>query len=161
MEDKTDAQVMDAVEGSLSCRRQLPEDETFLWEVYASTRKEELELTDWSPQQRRIFVDSQFKAMRKGYASQFPQGEFSVIMLGAQPVGLMVVHRAETELRLVDIALLPQYRGRGYRQLLSKTTVVRIGARAKAHQAARIQRLTSLGFVRTAGICENRGGRSL
>lgn len=112
MESKTDAPFDDAA-SPLSCRAQWPEDESFLWEVYASARQEELDQTGWSPEQRKIFLDSQFKAMRRGYASQFPRGEFSVVMLGEKKVGLMVVNRAEDELRLVDIALLPEYRGRG------------------------------------------------
>ena len=98
MEDKSDAQC-DGTLGSLRCRPQLPEDEEFLWQVYASTRQEELDLTGWGPEQCRSFLDSQFKAMRLGYASQFPQAEFSVILLGKLRIGLMVTDRAETELR--------------------------------------------------------------
>jgi GNAT superfamily N-acetyltransferase len=112
MEGKTDAP-LNAPAGHPCCRPQLPEDEPFLREVYGSARQEELDLTGWGPEQRKVFLDSQFKAMRRGYAGQFPQGEFSVLMLGEKPIGLMVVNRAEHELRLVDIALLPEHRGQG------------------------------------------------
>ena len=119
MEDKNDAH-LNEISGLLRCRAQVPGDEAFLWEVYASTRQEELDLTHWSQAQRKVFLDSQFKAMRGGYASQFPQADFSVILFREQPVGLMVVDRAETELRLVDIALLTEYRGRGLGSFLLK-----------------------------------------
>ena len=99
--------------GSLSCRPESPDDEVFLHQVYASTRQEELDLTNWSQEVRKAFVDSQFQAMRRGYASQFPDGEFSIIMLGGQRVGRMVVDRGENVIHLVDIALLPEYRGQG------------------------------------------------
>jgi ribosomal protein S18 acetylase RimI-like enzyme len=153
MEDKTDAQ-LDAAAGLLRCRRQLPEDETFLWEVYASTRQEELDRTGWSPAQRKIFLDSQFKAMRHGYASQFPHGEFSVIMLGEKQVGLMVVDRAENELRLVDIALLPEYRGRGIgsfylKKLAAEAALAQKPLRLHVFKASRPWRLYErLGFVK-------------
>jgi ribosomal protein S18 acetylase RimI-like enzyme len=111
MESKTNAP---SSEGApLRCRPQCPQDEPFLREVYGSARQDELELTGWGPEQRKLFLDLQFKAMRQGYASQFPRGEFSVLLRGDEPIGLMVVNRAEDELRMVDIALLPQYRGRG------------------------------------------------
>jgi len=112
MEEKIDAQFEEGLD-ALRCRAQLPEDESFLRNVYASTRQDELNLTNWNPEQRKTFLDFQFKAMREGYARQFPQGEFSVIMLAERRIGLMVVDRPENELRLVDIALLPEVRGRG------------------------------------------------
>src|SRR5580693_5354101 len=99
MEDKINEHFEEGAD-SLSCRAQLPEDESFLWEVYASTRQEELDSTNWTPAQRKTFLDFQFKAMRNGYASQFPKGEFSVILLAGRRIGLMVVDRTESELRL-------------------------------------------------------------
>jgi ribosomal protein S18 acetylase RimI-like enzyme len=153
MADQTDAQ-LDSAAGSLRCRPQLPGDETFLWEVYAGTRQEELDLTDWGPEQRKVFLDSQFKAMRVSYASQFPRGEFSVIMLGAQRIGLMVVDRAQNELRLVDIALLPEFRGRGIgtfflRELVSESALAQKPLRLHVLTGSRPRRLYArLGFVK-------------
>ena len=153
MADQTDAQ-LDSTAGSLRCRRQLPEDETFLREVYASTRQEELDLTDWGPEQRKVFLDSQFNSMRISYARQFPRGEFSVIMLGAQRVGLIVVDRGENELRLVDIALLPEFRGRGIgtfflKELVSESALAQKPLRLHVLTGSRPRRLYArLGFVK-------------
>lgn len=153
MEAETDVQFQ-AFRRSLRCRPQLSEDEAFLWQVYASTRQEELDRAGWSPEQRKVFLDSQFKAMRTGYASQFPQGEFSVIMLGEQRVGLMVVDRPENELRLVDIALLPEYRGRGIgtfylKKLASEAALARKPLRLHVFKGSRPWGLYErLGFVK-------------
>jgi ribosomal protein S18 acetylase RimI-like enzyme len=151
---ETDALKSGDVPGQLRCRPQLPQDEPFLRQVYDSTRAEELDLTGWSPEQRKLFLDSQFKAMRMGYASQFPKGEFSIIMLAEQPIGYMVVNRAENELRLADIAILPEFRGRGIgslylRQLAGDATVARKPLRLHVFKGSRPWRLYErLGFVK-------------
>ncbi len=88
-------------------------DDGFLFDVYASTRKAELALTNWDESMRRVFLTQQFNAMRQGYRSMFPAGEFSIIELESKPVGRMVINRSTTEMRVVDIALLPEYQSRG------------------------------------------------
>ena len=113
-----------------------------------------MDLTGWGPEQRRSFIDSQFKAMRRGYASQFPQAEFSVILLGEERIGLMVTDRTETELRLVDIALLPEYRGRGIgsfylNQLAAESALAQKPLRLHVFKGSRPWRLYErLGFVK-------------
>lgn len=97
----------------VSLRPEQPGDEGFLYEVYASTREEELALTNWDDQMRRAFLTQQFNAMRQGYRSMFPSGEFLIIALDGQPAGRMAIHRAATEIRVVDLALLPAQRNHG------------------------------------------------
>lgn len=97
----------------VSLRPERPEDEGFLYAVYASTREEELALTHWEAPMRRAFLDHQFKAMRQGYGSMFPEGEFLIIELGGEPVGRLVINRSPEEIRVVDLALLPAHRNRG------------------------------------------------
>ncbi len=94
-------------------RPEQPGDEDFLFNVYACTRAEELALTNWDEASRRAFLTQQFAAMRRSYRSMFPAGEFSVIELESQPVGRMVIHRGPAEIRIVDLALLPEYQNRG------------------------------------------------
>ena len=88
-------------------------DEGFLFDVYASTRADELALTNWDQSMRRAFLTQQFAAMRQGYRSMFPEGEFSIIELEGKPVGRMVVNRSPTEIRVVDLALLPEHQNAG------------------------------------------------
>ncbi|HXR06517.1 MAG TPA: GNAT family N-acetyltransferase [Candidatus Acidoferrum sp.] len=98
---------------TLSLRSERPEDGPFLREVYGSTRQEELEASGLPVEMRPAFLDLQFKAQQQGYRSMYPQAQFHVILLGNQPVGRMAVNRAAGELRLIDIALLPQHRNQG------------------------------------------------
>jgi ribosomal protein S18 acetylase RimI-like enzyme len=97
----------------VSLRPEQPGDESFLYEVYASTREEELALTNWDDQMRRAFLTQQFRAMRQGYGSMFPSGEFLIIALDGQPAGRMVINREAMEIRVVDLALLPAQRNHG------------------------------------------------
>ena len=62
--------------GVVSLRPEQPEDEDFLFAVYASTRAEELAVTGWDEATRSAFLNLQFRAMRQGYHASFPQAEF-------------------------------------------------------------------------------------
>jgi ribosomal protein S18 acetylase RimI-like enzyme len=97
----------------ISLRPEQPADESFLFEVYAGTREEELSLTNWDEPMRRAFLNQQFNAMRHGYRSMFPAGEFSIIELDGQSAGRMVIDRGGKEIHVVDLALLPAQRNRG------------------------------------------------
>ena len=104
----------------ISLRPEQPGDESLLFEIYASTREEELALTNWDGPMRRAFLEQQFKAMVRGYRSMFPSGDFLVIELDGRSVGRMVLHRSADEIRVVDLALLPAYRNRGIGTLLMR-----------------------------------------
>lgn len=89
------------------------EDADFIAKVYFSTRKDEFAMPGWSDAQLEIFLKMQFDAQRQSYAMQFPEAENSVIKLGEIAVGRLIVDRIESEIRLVDIALLPEFRKLG------------------------------------------------
>ena len=106
-------QVSDANPPPVSLRQEQSGDDGFLFDVYASTRAEELALTNWSASMRRNFLAQQFTAMCQGYRSMFPTGEFSIIEFESKPVGRIVINRSQTEIRVVDFALLPEHQNRG------------------------------------------------
>lgn len=94
-------------------RAAAPGDDDFRFSVYASTRADELRAWGWSPEQRDAFLKLQFSAQERGYQSCFPDADRSLICLDQRAVGLVTVQRSATEIRLIDIALLPDARGRG------------------------------------------------
>jgi len=85
----------------------------FLFQVYVSTRTEELALTNWDEATRTAFLTQQFNAMRRGYRDRFPAGEFLIIEVADQPVGRIVFDISVREIRVVDVALLPEFRNQG------------------------------------------------
>ena len=103
---------MESTVENISLRPEQPGDEHFLFDVYAAARREELDLTGWDAATRTAFLDMQFTAMCRGYHAMFPGAEFAVILCGAKSIGRMVVHRADKEIRVVDLALLPEFRNR-------------------------------------------------
>lgn len=90
------------------------EDMDFLLRVYHGTRLEELAtIADWSEEQKLTFVRQQFAAQHAWYQEHYVGATFDVVMVGGVPAGRLYVHRREAEIRLMDIALLPELRGQG------------------------------------------------
>jgi len=90
-----------------------PGDEPILFEVYANTRLEELAITGWSAAQIHAFLAQQFAAQHAHYQEHYAGSQFSVIMDGDTPIGRLYVARWPREIRIIDIALLPEHRSRG------------------------------------------------
>ena len=88
-------------------------DMAFLKSVYVSTRQEEMAQTGWTREQIDEFLGFQFNAQHQFYQMQYPDAQYAVILLDGEPVGRLYLDRREDEHRVVDIALLPQYRGKG------------------------------------------------
>lgn len=98
---------------ALSLRPITPADTSFLARVYASSRAEELALTGWSEEQKEVFCLRQFDAQSAYYAANYPEASFQVIERDGEPIGRLYVARWEKEIRIVDITLLPEFRGTG------------------------------------------------
>jgi ribosomal protein S18 acetylase RimI-like enzyme len=81
--------------------------------VYASTRAAEMELVDWSESDKQAFLRQQFTAQRTYYQQHYATASFQVVLRGDAMVGRLYVNRGPTEIRIIDIALLPEYRGGG------------------------------------------------
>jgi GNAT superfamily N-acetyltransferase len=99
------------------------EDLEFLHRLYASTRHDEMRLIDWSDERKESFVRFQFDAQHRYYQEQFPTATFDVVLDGEIPIGRLYVDRRADEIRLIDIALLPEHRGQGIGGTLMRRTL--------------------------------------
>ena len=90
-----------------------PEDEPFLYEVYATTRAEELAQVPWNEAQREAFLKMQFNAQQTHYRTYYPVSTHDIILLGTQPVGRLYVAREDDAIRILDITILPEHRNKG------------------------------------------------
>ncbi|HEY8679880.1 MAG TPA: GNAT family N-acetyltransferase [Candidatus Dormibacteraeota bacterium] len=88
-------------------------DEQFLRRLYASSRAGELAVVGWQPEQLEAFLEMQYSARERHYRKQFPDADDLLVLVGGQPAGRLCVNRGNQELRVVDIALLPEHRGSG------------------------------------------------
>jgi len=98
---------------SLRLRPITHEDDSFLARVYASSRAEELAVTGWGEQVKADFCRRQFDAQSAYYAVNYPGASFQIIERDGWPIGRLYVARWEKEIRIVDITLLPEFRGSG------------------------------------------------
>jgi GNAT superfamily N-acetyltransferase len=98
---------------AITLRPMHPEDEGFLYTVYASTRLDELASLGWSKGQRIAFLTMQFRAQHLSYMTQFPAADFLIILWHESPIGRLYIERRSDEIRGIDIALLPAYRQAG------------------------------------------------
>jgi ribosomal protein S18 acetylase RimI-like enzyme len=89
------------------------EDLPFLADLYASTRWDELAAVPWTDEQKRAFLRSQFDAQHDHYRKHYPKAGFDVVLVDGGQAGRLYVDEWAEEIRLVDIALLPEHRGRG------------------------------------------------
>jgi ribosomal protein S18 acetylase RimI-like enzyme len=115
----------------VTLRAVAPGDEAFLLKVYASIRADELAQVPWSHEQREAFLKMQFDAQQLHYRKHNPQATHDLILLDAQPIGRLYVARRESEIRILDITILPEYRNRGIGTPLIKDLM------AQAAQTAR------------------------
>ncbi|HEY6942980.1 GNAT family N-acetyltransferase [Dokdonella sp.] len=89
------------------------DDDEFLYRVYAGTRLEELAPLGWSVEQVDTFLRMQYAAQRSDYWRNYDTTRFHVVTCDGVDAGRLYVQRGSDELRIVDIALLPEFRGRG------------------------------------------------
>jgi GNAT superfamily N-acetyltransferase len=111
--------------GPLKLKTVNPADEEFLLSVYASTREAELAQVQWQPGQREAFLTWQFEMQRQQYEARFPDAEYKVIEVDNQPAGRFWVGENDNEIRLLDIALLPEFQNRGVGTVLLQELIER------------------------------------
>jgi ribosomal protein S18 acetylase RimI-like enzyme len=104
--------------GDVRLRPVEPDDEDFLLGVYAGSRADEMALVPWDEEQKRAFVRSQFKAQHAQYYERFPDADYSVILYRGRPAGRLWIGRTPEQIRLLDIAILPEFQNRGIGAIL-------------------------------------------
>ena len=137
---------------NITTRPETPRDEPFLFELYASTREEELNAWGWPPEIRQPFLQIQFKASQARHLA-FPAAAFQMVLLDGAEAGRLILQDTQDCLYLVDIALLPRYRNAGVgtallQQILATATTARKPVRLQVLQGNRAEQLyRRLGFL--------------
>ena len=70
-------------------------------------------LTQWTEQQKQAFIKMQSMAQLAEYKTKFPGAAFQVIIFSKQDAGRFYTWENDHEIRLIDITLLPPFRGKG------------------------------------------------
>lgn len=103
---------------AIELRPVVPADQALLLRIYRSTRADELAQTGWDEAVCERFVQMQFDAQRRHYTQQRPRAEHSIVIWRdaagvAHEVGRLWVDREGDTLHVLDIAVLPAWRGQG------------------------------------------------
>jgi ribosomal protein S18 acetylase RimI-like enzyme len=98
---------------SLGLRRTTGADRPLLFAIYAAARAEEMARVPWDDAAKHAFLTMQFDAQDTYYRRQRPGAAYDVVLVDGEPAGRLYVDRGPDELVVMDIALLPRFRGRG------------------------------------------------
>lgn len=85
-------------------------DQSFLLALVESTR-EDLAILDHTV--KAMLVRMQYEAQLTDYRRRFPGLEESIVLADGVATGRLYVARSSDQIRLVDISLLPEFRGQG------------------------------------------------
>jgi ribosomal protein S18 acetylase RimI-like enzyme len=137
---------------TVTWRDELPADETFVRRLIGETVIEELGARAWPASLREPLVEMQSRARRlnAGAAGR-------IVLLDGEPAGWLAVAETEEEIRLVDIVIAPEHRGKGAGSVLLCEL---LAAADQSGKPVRLSVLTGspavrlyerLGFRRTGG----------
>jgi GNAT superfamily N-acetyltransferase len=99
--------------------------------IYASTREEELAQVVWGQADKEAFLRMQFAAQDSYYRQTFPEASYDLIVAGSEILGRLYVNAGPEAVLVIDLALLPQHRGRGIGTMLLERVLSEAGAAGK------------------------------
>ncbi|RUX19626.1 MULTISPECIES: GNAT family N-acetyltransferase [unclassified Mesorhizobium] len=123
---------MRAAGAGLTFRGSTEADLPFLLHLYASTRLEELAVTSWTEAQKAAFLDMQFQAQHAHYRKYYPHADWLVVTHAGSDIGRLYIERWPGEHRIIDIAFLPAFRGKGFGSALLSDLIDEAAAIGKA-----------------------------
>jgi ribosomal protein S18 acetylase RimI-like enzyme len=88
-------------------------DREFLLTVFSSMRFDEFTGAGLSAAEIELLIEQQFTMQDRYYRRHYPQARFDVVLSGGVAAGRLYHNWDGDELRVMDIALLPSFRGRG------------------------------------------------
>ncbi|NEN85681.1 GNAT family N-acetyltransferase [Paenibacillus elgii] len=107
------------------------EDQAFLYELYRSTRIEEVSAWGWGDGELDAFLRMQFDLRQRSYALQYPLAQHGIILQNGVRVGGIILQETPHEIRLIDVSLVPEYRDGGIGTALLKRLQETAAARGK------------------------------
>lgn len=120
--------------GEPALRPAEPGDADVLFRIYASTRSEELAVVPWDAATKEAFLRMQFAAQDSYYRATYPSASYDLICHDEAVLGRLYVVRGEKAWLVIDLALLPEHRGKGVGTRLLNEVLAQAGAAGKPVQ---------------------------
>lgn len=117
---------------AVALRPATPEDRELLFRVYASTREEELAPVPWPAEAKEAFLRQQFEAQDAWWRTHYAGATFEVVVVDGLDAGRLYLWEGPSEVRIVDVAILPEARGGGVGTRLLRDVLARAASAGKA-----------------------------
>jgi ribosomal protein S18 acetylase RimI-like enzyme len=134
------------------------EDEPFLRRLVVETVAAELGASAWPEPMRTHLLGVQYESRRQSHRLNFPGADSQIIRFDGADVGWIVVNTLPDEVRLVEIMIMPELRGRGIGTAVVREILAAAGDAGKPVRLsvnlmnrAAIRLYERLGFRRTGG----------
>jgi len=116
-----------------------PDDEEFLVALYYTTR-DDIQAAPIDEEQKKSLSIMQYIAQKQHYLSQFPDSKHDIILLEEKRAGRFWTMRSKTEILIVDLAIMPEYRNMRIGTFLLQQAI---------EEAARTSRVVNLSVLKT------------
>lgn len=105
---------------TITLRQVRETDDTFLFELYASTRERELQQVPWSDAQKHSFLQMQFAAQKSSYAATHSEATHEIICRDGEAVGRLYLTQLPERFHILDITIAPTRRNEGIGSVILK-----------------------------------------
>ncbi|MEQ9406772.1 MAG: GNAT family N-acetyltransferase [Fuerstiella sp.] len=99
-------------DSDIKLRPEKSSDVPFLRKLFATTRVD-VTFSGLPEEQKQQFIRMQFDAQRRAYHSNYENASFHIIERHGRPIGRLYVARLPSEIRVIDITLIPAHRSKG------------------------------------------------
>lgn len=99
--------------GSLRLRPEREDDRDFLFGLFCASRPPEWAFLPLDGALGAQLTQHQFAGQTLTYRTQFPKARFNIVELDGASIGRIVIDRPGNLVRIVDQALMPQFRNQG------------------------------------------------
>lgn|SRR5262245_38856511 len=152
----SDTRTIATPRGDFVLRLERPDDEPFLFRLFAANNMRVLQLAGFLPEVADKVIAFQYRSQTATYRGMFPDAVYSIVEFDGEPVGRFIEHDETEFVYFVDFVLFPQYQAKGLGPALTRALMDEWAARGRG---TRVKVLVSnepclkmchrLGFVRT------------
>ncbi|HYJ53616.1 MAG TPA: GNAT family N-acetyltransferase [Allosphingosinicella sp.] len=111
----------------VTARPMTDDDLPFVAGLYRSVRAAELAQTGWPDDMLANFLDQQHRAQHQHYRAHYPDADWLILERDGEPIGRLYVDEAPSDLHLIDISLLEDFRGAGIGRAIMADLIERAG----------------------------------
>jgi ribosomal protein S18 acetylase RimI-like enzyme len=143
---------------NLSHRLETPADEEFVRGLVIASVADELQAWNWPEPMRSHLLGIQYTGRRQSLLANYGGVVSEIVLLNGDPVGWFCVQETESEIRLVEVMIAAEQRGKGIgatliRELMARASEARkpLTLAVKVMNTRAIELYERLGFRRIGG----------